>query len=209
MAAKHEENNKEKGLFAMGMIESFLEYNEKFVAEKQYEKYQTSKYPDRNVAIVACMDTRLTELLPAALGIKNGDVKLIKNAGGVVMAPFGSVMRSLLVAVYELGVTEIMIIGHYDCGVQHMDGDLMLEHMRQRGIRQESIDFLDYCGFSVKKWLTGFSCVQEAVRESVELVKDHPLIPKDIVVAGYIMDPVTGKVEPVQMEADSAACAQG
>lgn len=64
----------------MGMIESFLEYNEKFVAEKQYEKYQTSKYPDRNVAIVACMDTRLTELLPAALGIKNGDVKLIKNA---------------------------------------------------------------------------------------------------------------------------------
>ncbi len=193
----------------MGMIESFLEYNEKFVAEKQYEKYQTSKYPDRNVAIVACMDTRLTELLPAALGIKNGDVKLIKNAGGVVMAPFGSVMRSLLVAVYELGVTEIMIIGHYDCGVQHMDGDLMLEHMRQRGIRQESIDFLDYCGFSVKKWLTGFSCVQEAVRESVELVKDHPLIPKDIVVAGYIMDPVTGKVEPVQMEADSAACAQG
>lgn len=181
----------------MGMIESFLEYNEKFVAEKQYEKYQTSKYPDRNVAIVACMDTRLTELLPAALGIKNGDVKLIKNAGGVVMAPFGSVMRSLLVAVYELGVTEIMIIGHYDCGVQHMDGDLMLEHMRQRGIRQESIDFLDYCGFSVKKWLTGFSCVQEAVRESVELVKEHPLIPKDIVVAGYIMDPTTGKVEPV------------
>ena len=140
----------------MGMIESFLEYNEKFVAEKQYEKYQTSKYPDRNVAIVACMDTRLTELLPAALGIKNGDVKLIKNAGGVVMAPFGSVMRSLLVAVYELGVTEIMIIGHYDCGVQHMDGDLMLEHMRQRGIRQESIDFLDYCGFSVKKMADWF-----------------------------------------------------
>lgn len=193
----------------MGMIESFLEYNEKFVAEKQYEKYQTSKYPDRNVAIVACMDTRLTELLPAALGIKNGDVKLIKNAGGVVMAPFGSVMRSLLVAVYELGVTEIMIIGHYDCGVQHMDGDLMLEHMRQRGIRQESIDFLDYCGFSVKKWLTGFSCVQEAVRESVELVKDHPLIPKDIVVAGYIMDPTTGKVEPVQSEAGNSACVQG
>ena len=193
----------------MGMIESFLEYNEKFVAEKQYEKYQTSKYPDRNVAIVACMDTRLTELLPAALGIKNGDVKLIKNAGGVVMAPFGSVMRSLLVAVYELGVTEIMIIGHYDCGVQHMDGDLMLEHMRQRGIRQENIDFLDYCGFSVKKWLTGFSCVQEAVRESVELVKDHPLIPKDIVVAGYIMDPTTGKVEPVQSDTGNSACAQG
>lgn len=70
----------------MGMMNQFLEYNKTFVAEKQYEKYQTSKYPDRNVAVVACMDTRLTELLPAALGIKNGDVKLIKNAGGVVTA---------------------------------------------------------------------------------------------------------------------------
>ena len=182
----------------MGMIESMLEYNKQFVEEKQYEQYQTSKYPDRNVAIVSCMDTRLTELLPACLGIKNGDVKLIKNAGGVILSPFGSVMRSLLVAVYELGVSEIMIIGHYDCGVQHMDGELMLQHMRQRGIQQKDIDFLDYCGFSVKEWLTGFSCVQEAVRKSVELVKDHPLIPKDIAVKGFLMDPMTGKVEPVE-----------
>ena len=181
----------------MGMMNQFLEYNKTFVAEKQYEKYQTSKYPDRNVAVVACMDTRLTELLPAALGIKNGDVKLIKNAGGVVTAPFGSVMRSLLIAVYELGVTEIMIIGHYDCGVQHMDGDLMLEHMLQRGIQQKDIDFLDYCGFSVKKWLTGFSCVQEAVQKSVDEVRKHPLMPKDINIEGFLMDPTTGEIKPV------------
>lgn len=177
------------------MMDEMLRYNERFVAEKQYEQYQTSKYPDRNVAIVACMDTRLTELLPAALGIKNGDVKLIKNAGGVVMVPFDSVMRSLLVAVYELGVNEIMIIGHYDCGVQHMDGDLMLQHMKQRGISEQSIEFLDYCGMNVKDWLTGFSCVQEAVRKSVELVRDHPLIPDDILVEGFLMDPTTGRID--------------
>ncbi len=61
-----------------------------------------------------------------------------------------------------------------------------------------SVDFLDYCGFSVKKWLTGFSCVQEAVQQSVELVKDHPLLPKDVVVAGFIMDPLTGKLDRVE-----------
>ena len=177
---------------------AFLAYNEKFVAEKQYEKYQTSKFPDSNVAIVACMDTRLTELLPASLGIKNGDVKLIKNAGGVIMSPFDSVMRSLLIAVYELGVNEIMIIGHYDCGVQHMDGDLMIRHMKERGVNEKSIDFLDYCGFNVKEWLTGFSCVQEAVLKSVDLVRKHPLMPKDVVVGGYLMDPETGKIEYVR-----------
>ena len=177
------------------MMEEMLKYNETFVAEKQYEKYHTSKYPDRNVAIVACMDTRLTELLPAALGIKNGDVKLIKNAGGGILLPFDSVMRSLLVAIYELGVNEIMVIGHYDCGVQHMDGELILKHMKQRGIDERSIEFLDYCGMNVKEWLTGFSCVQESVRKSVELVRDHPLVPKDVVIEGFLMDPVTGHVD--------------
>lgn len=182
----------------MSTIDSFLEYNEKFVAEKRYVQYATSKYPDRNVAIVACMDTRLIELLPAALGIKNGDVKLIKNAGGVIASPFDSVMRSLLVAIYELGVNEVMVIGHYDCGVQHMDGELMLQHMKQRGIREEDIAFLDYCGFQVKEWLTGFSCVQESVRKSVELVRTHPLIPKDVIVEGFLMDPSTGKIDRVE-----------
>lgn len=56
------------------------------------------------------MDTRLTELLPAALGIRNGDVKIIKNAGGVISHPFGSVIRSLMVAIYELGVKELWLL---------------------------------------------------------------------------------------------------
>ena len=59
------------------MIDELLKFNEAFVAEKGYEKYITTKYPDKKIAIVTCMDTRLVELLPAALGLKNGDVKLI------------------------------------------------------------------------------------------------------------------------------------
>ena len=100
------------------MIDTILEYNRKFVESGEYEKYKTSKYPDKKIAILTCMDTRLVTLLPAALGIRNGDVKLIKNAGAVVTNPFDSTIRSLLVAIYELGVNEIMVIGHTGCGVQ-------------------------------------------------------------------------------------------
>lgn len=64
---------------------------------------------------MTCMDTRLVELLPAALGLKNGDVKIIKNAGAVISNPFGSAVLSLLIAIFELGVEEIMVIGHTDC----------------------------------------------------------------------------------------------
>ena len=59
------------------MIEDILAYNKRFVAEKGYEKYITNKYPDKKIAILSCMDTRLTALRPASLGIKNGDVKMI------------------------------------------------------------------------------------------------------------------------------------
>ena len=116
------------------MIEDILEYNKNFVKEKKYEKYITSKYPDKKIAILSCMDTRLTELLPAALGIKNGDVKIIKNAGGTISHPFGSVIRSILISIFELGVEEIMVIGHTDCGVQHINSYYMIEHMIKNGV---------------------------------------------------------------------------
>lgn len=64
----------------MSTIDEILAHNKTFVEEKGYLKYSTDKYPDKKLAIVSCMDTRLTELLPAALGLKNGDAKIIKNA---------------------------------------------------------------------------------------------------------------------------------
>lgn len=179
------------------MIDEILKYNSEFVASKAYEKYTTSKYPDKKIAIVTCMDTRLVELLPAALGIKNGDVKIIKNAGAVITNPFDSTMRSILVAVYELGVNEIMIIGHTGCGVQGMDAGHMLHLMRQRGIDDEHISLMRHCGIDLDSWLHGFNETDTAIAETVDLVRNHPLMPADVRVAGYIMDSVTGALDIV------------
>ena len=135
------------------MIKSILEYNRRFVESREYEKFQTSKYPDKKIAILTCMDTRLVTLLPAALGIRNGDVKLIKNAGAVVTNPFDSTVRSLLVAIYELGVNEIMVIGHTGCGVQGMDASEMLDLMRERGVDEEHINLMRWIkSLSHLKW---------------------------------------------------------
>lgn len=177
------------------MINEMLAYNKEFVASKGYEKFATSKYPDKKIAIVTCMDTRLVELLPAALGIKNGDVKMIKNAGGTITNPFDSTVRSLLVAIYELGVNEIMIVGHTGCGVQGMDAQEMLHLMKERGVDEEHINLMRHCGIDLDSWLHGFEDTEAAVLETVDLVKNHPLVPKDIVVRGYIMDSETGALK--------------
>ena len=61
------------------MIDEILEYNRRFVAEKGYERFITDKYPNKRIAIVTCMDTRLVELLPAALGLRNGENGVLKT----------------------------------------------------------------------------------------------------------------------------------
>lgn len=180
------------------MIDEILRHNREFVESKGYERFRTSKYPDKKIAIVTCMDTRLVELLPAALGIKNGDVKMIKNAGGTITNPFDSTMRSLLVSVYELGVNEIMVIGHTGCGVQGMNAPEMLSLMRKRGISEEHISLMRHCGINLDEWLHGFDENEEAVRQTVDLISHHPLMAGDVGVSGYVIDTETGLLNPVK-----------
>ena len=179
------------------MLDDILAFNKQFVSDKKYEQFITTKFPDRKIAILSCMDTRLTALLPAALGLKNGDVKMIKNAGGVISHPFGSVIRSLIVAIYELGVNEIMVIAHSDCGACHMDSDEMIKKMEARGVKVEYIDMMRFCGVDFHAWLDGFENTEESVRGTVDFIVRHPLIPSDVKVYGFIIDSTTGALTHV------------
>ncbi|WP_442595642.1 beta-class carbonic anhydrase [Neobacillus sp. D3-1R] len=179
------------------LLDNMLAYNEKFVEEKRYEEYETTKFPNKKMVILTCMDTRLLELLPKAINASNGDIKLVKNAGALIMHPFGSIMRSILVAVYELQAEEVMIIGHYDCGMSGMKADPLLEKMKSKGIAQETFETLSYSGINVFEWLEGFTSVKDSVAHSVDIVKKHPLMPKDIPVHGLVIDPKTGKLDLV------------
>ena len=158
------------------MIDQIIAYNKTFVEQKGYEKYLTDKYPDKKLAVLSCMDTRLTELLPAALGLKNGDAKIIKNAGGLVISAFDSAMRSLIVAIYELGVEEIMVVAHSHCGACHMSYDHFHHEMIARGVTDETLDTIRKCGINLDHWLEGFKDTPESVRKTVETIKTHPLV---------------------------------
>ncbi len=179
------------------MIDKIIEYNRRFVAEKGYQKYVTDKYPDKKLAVLSCMDTRLTELLPAALGLRNGDAKIIKNAGGLVITPFDSAIRSLIVAIYELGVDSIMVVAHSHCGACHMSYDHFHHQMLARGITDKTLDTIRKCGIDLNHWLEGFRNTEESVRKTVETILTHPLVPSDITVRGFIIDSETGELSEV------------
>lgn len=178
-------------------LKEIVEFNKNFVEAKEYEKYRTTKYPEKSMVIVSCMDTRLTELLPKAMNLKNGDAKIIKNAGGLVIHPFGSAMRSILICVYEFDVKEVFIVGHYDCGVSTLDTDRILNEMKEKGIEEKTLNTLLNSGIDIKTWMHGFDYIEESVEKTVTRVKNHPLLPADVAVHGLIMSPETGKIDVV------------
>lgn len=181
----------------MSLLNEILDYNEQFVEKEEYVKYKTDKFPEKKMVIVSCMDTRLVELLPKSLNVKNGDVKILKTAGGIVSHPFGSVMRSILIAIYELKADEVFVIPHHDCGMASVDAEATVEKMKERGISKDTIDTVGSSGIDIRSWLRGFDDVYESVKNSVDVIKGHPLIPKNIPVHGLIISPDTGKLELV------------
>lgn len=179
----------------MTNIDQILAYNREYVASKGYEKHLTDKYPNKKLAVLSCMDTRLSVLLQDALGLKNGDAKIIKNAGAVIPSPWDSAMRSLIVAVYELGVTEIMVVAHTTCGACHMSFGHFKEEMLKRGIPAAELERSDV---NLDEWLEGFHDTEKSVRNTVSAIVNHPLIPSDVTVRGFIIESATGELTEVK-----------
>ncbi len=181
----------------MPLITEILAFNREFVASRAYEAYQTDRFPNKRLVILTCMDTRLVELLPRAMNLGNGDMKMITNAGALVSHPFGSVMRSILVAVYELGAQEVAVIGHHDCGMAGLSCARVIEKIRQSGVSADVLATLRHSGIDLDQWLMGFERVDEAVRQSVARIRNHPLLPKPLPVHGLLIHPQTGKLDLV------------
>lgn len=178
-------------------IDEILNFNAKFVENEEYKPYETSNIPNKKMVILTCMDTRLLELLPKAMNLHNGDVKMLKNAGAIIRDPFDSVMKGILVAIYELQAEEVLVIGHRDCGMSHMDTNVFTKRMRDKGISEQTLENLENAGIHLHDEFQGFTNVEESVAHSVSIVRNHPLLPEYVKVHGLVIDPGTGKLDLV------------
>jgi carbonic anhydrase len=181
----------------MTTLSEILNHNRSFVERKEYEEFRTDQFPNKKLVVVTCMDTRLVELLPRAMGFRNGDVKMVKNAGAIVSHPFGSAMRSILVAIYELGAEEVVVVGHTGCGMTVLSCDRVLQKALGRGISEDVLATLKHSGINLEQWLTGFDRVEDGVKQSVNVIRNHPLLPDDVAVHGMVMDSATGELKMV------------
>jgi len=181
-------------------LEEMLEYNKQFVKGKQYEQYRSHSIPKKRMVVFTCMESRLVELLPKALNIHNGDVKMVKNAGAIIRKSFDSIIKSILVAIYNLKAEEVVVIGHHDCGMSCVNTDDLIQKMKNTGIKDETFQALDYAGIDLHKEFHGFDTVEQSIEQSVQIIRNHPLLPPHVKVHGLVIDPVTGKVDVISKD---------
>ncbi|WP_239719675.1 MULTISPECIES: carbonic anhydrase [unclassified Mammaliicoccus] len=182
----------------MPLLNDILEFNKIFVSNQEYKNFITTKKPNAKAVLLTCMDTRLTELSTRALGFKNGDVKVVKNAGATISHPYGSTMRSLLVAIYALGAEEIIIMGHKDCGMGNLDVDSVIDTMKSRGVTDNTLNTIEHSGIDIQQFLRGFDDVTQNVQSNIQKVYNHPLFDQSVPIHGFVIDPHNGDLEVIQ-----------
>lgn len=182
----------------MNTLEQLLAANRQFTANLPEEFLQTcpitSKLPKRQLAVFTCMDTRLVDFLEPAMGIKRGEVKVIKNAGNSVTGAFEATIRSLVISIFELGVREVLVIGHLDCGMANTSSKKLIQKMLDRGISPDAIKMVEK---ELVDWVDHFHHPIDNIEEVVLKIRTNPLIPKDVPVHGLVFNPHCGELEVV------------
>jgi carbonic anhydrase len=159
----------------MSVVAEVTAANERYVSG--FAKGSLPMPPGRKFAVVTCMDARLD---PAGfLGLEEGDAHVIRNAGGLVN---DETIRSLVISHHLLGTEEAIVIGHRDCGMLTFTNADLHERL---GPESDSIDFQP------------FPDVDGRVRQSVETIRSHPLLPDSFRATGFVYDVRTGRIDPV------------
>ncbi len=170
-------------------------YEENLTANQQYaEKFalgHLSMPPARKLAVVACMDARLT--VEQFLGLKTGDAHIIRNAGGLVTE---DALRSLIISSHLLGTRTYYVIQHTDCGMLTFTDEKLREKLKtETGHDASHLHF------------HSFSDVEKSVKKQLQTIRSNPFLPRDIDVHGFIYDVRTGKLREIRETAEEARAA--
>jgi len=162
----------------MSVTDELLDNNDTYAAT--FDKGDLPLPPGKKLAVLACMDARLSPY--AVLGLKEGDAHVIRNAGGVVT---DDAIRSLAISQRLLGTEEIILIHHTGCGMLTFSDDQLKRQIQ------------DEVGIKPSWSAEAFPDLDEDVRQSVARIKASPFIPRKDSVRGFVYDVGTGKLREV------------
>jgi carbonic anhydrase len=164
----------------MSVTEEALKANQSYA--QNFKLGHLPMPPGRKLAVLACMDARLT--VEEVLGLKTGEAHIIRNAGGIATE---DALRSLIISHHLLGTQEFILIHHTDCGMlTFKDDELQAKLQQQTGTATVA-----------PSRFHAFNDLAEDVRLQMQKIQSHPWIPKHIPVRGFIYDVKTGRLDEV------------
>ena len=163
----------------MTVIDEVLQANE--IYAKTHELRRLTPRPERKLAVLTCMDTRLSI---RTLGLRTADAHIIRNAGGIVT---DDSLRSLLVSHYLLGTEEFMVINHTDCG---------LMHTTEQNLRTRIESSTGTAAIAPARFYA-FQNIDENVRHQLQKLRTHPWIPKEVAIRGFVYDVTSGRLREI------------
>jgi carbonic anhydrase len=165
--------------------------------------------PGRRFAILTCMDARLD---PAAFaGLREGDAHVIRNAGGRAS---DDAIRSLVISYKLLGTREWFVIHHTHCGMEYFT-DTIMRDLLASSLKTAQVDSSGWHdsgegpGSTEGAYINWLTIGDQAgsVLEDVQRIRQHPLVPRDIPIYGYVYDVKSGRLLeiPAATEAGKAS----
>ena len=179
------------------LIDGILERNREFV--RQREARPLPPADTMPLVVVACYDPRLDALLLSSMGLAQGEAFLLRTAGALVL-PGGGVMRSLAMAVFMFGATEIVVVGHSSCRMASFKNADFIETFRRRGVSRDAFGDQD-----LREWAGAIASPARGVQRSIDSIVGSPFLPQDVMVSGLVLDDTTGALELVKREARASA----
>jgi carbonic anhydrase len=177
------------------VLEEVLSANNAY-ADNFGEKAKLALPPARRFAILTCMDARLDPAKYA--GLAEGDAHVIRNAGGRAS---DDAIRSLVISYKLLGTREWFVIHHTDCGMA-LFTDEVIRGLLSTSLKTASIDDTGWHDSeegpgstegTYIDWLA-FKDETSSVVEDVQRIRNHPLVPRDIPIYGFVYDVKSGRL---------------
>jgi carbonic anhydrase len=136
----------------------------------------------RNIVVLTCMDYRIDPLTFSDIGVRQAHSYIVRNAGGRVDE---GAIRSIVVCQELLGTTELFVVHHTDCGMGKFANDEFVAQLKDKFGTEVSFNFLT------------FTNLEQSVRDDLQTLSNHPLMPRDIPIRGFVYDVITKRLTPV------------
>lgn len=154
-----------------------LAENERYAA--QFDRSALPLPPGRRLAVLACMDARLT--VEDVLGLRTGDAHIIRNAGGLASE---DALRSLVISQQLLGTEEVIVLEHTGCGMLTFNDEEVRADLAAKTGEDVDLPFL------------AFDDLEANLRTQVERIRAHPWI-KEVPVHGLVYEVESGRLREV------------